>query len=155
MLHKGVAMVLGISTYGQMCFFLHEIQPVILNNAWISPFGVLIFRGEVNFVGQSDEVQGTDNEICTIAAERVNSAGRESASNKTEGLWNTINCSLSRCWSFFSILCLWRKHIIKEMYTNCRYADIINNNNNSSSKCCCAYLKPVDNTSTWLTPISS
>ncbi|XP_053195452.1 synaptic vesicle 2-related protein [Scomber japonicus] len=41
-------------------------------------------RGEVNFVGQSDEVQGTDNEICTIAAERVNSAGRESASNKTE-----------------------------------------------------------------------
>ncbi|CAK6959461.1 synaptic vesicle 2-related protein [Scomber scombrus] len=45
-------------------------------------------RGEVNFVGQSDEDQGTDNEICTIAAARVDSGGRELASragsNKTE-----------------------------------------------------------------------
>ncbi|XP_062291140.1 synaptic vesicle 2-related protein [Scomber scombrus] len=45
-------------------------------------------RGEVNFMGQNDEDQGTDNEICTIAAARVDSGGRELASragsNKTE-----------------------------------------------------------------------
>eukprot|EP00064_Thunnus_orientalis_P017537 superscaffoldBa00003755_g17621 len=45
-------------------------------------------RGEVNFVGNSDEDQGTDAEICTIATARVDSRGKESAStsgsNKTE-----------------------------------------------------------------------
>nr|XP_046231715.1 synaptic vesicle 2-related protein-like [Scatophagus argus] len=36
-------------------------------------------RGEAYFVGRSDEDQGTDNEICTIASARVDSGGRESA----------------------------------------------------------------------------
>ncbi|XP_070787155.1 synaptic vesicle 2-related protein-like, partial [Enoplosus armatus] len=37
-------------------------------------------RGEANIVGCSDEDQGTDNEICTIASARVDSEGKESAS---------------------------------------------------------------------------
>ncbi|XP_035523979.1 synaptic vesicle 2-related protein-like [Morone saxatilis] len=45
-------------------------------------------RDEGNFVGQSDEDQGTDNEICTIASPGVDSGGLQPAStsgfNKTE-----------------------------------------------------------------------
>ncbi|XP_073334329.1 synaptic vesicle 2-related protein-like [Pagrus major] len=49
---------------------------VISYKRWRNPE----LRGEANFVGQNDEVQGTDNEICTIAAPRLDSGRRESAS---------------------------------------------------------------------------
>lgn len=104
---------------GYICTFLF-FQLVMLNNAWISPSGMLTFRGEVNFVGQSDEDQGTDNEICTVATVRDGLGGRESesisGSNKTEGLWK--NCLLVIIYpdydlSLCSLLCMWKKHIIK------------------------------------------
>lgn len=45
----------------------------------MSNFGVLRFRSGVNLVGHSDEDQGTDNGICTIASAGVDSEGRQSA----------------------------------------------------------------------------
>lgn len=49
-------------------------------------------------MGQSDEDQGTDNEICTVASARVDSGWRKSASrstfDKTKGSSNTISGSL-------------------------------------------------------------
>lgn len=73
------------------------IQPFVFTNALISPI-VLTFRGEANFVGQSDEDQGTDNEICTVATAKVGSGRRRSASRSTfdkiEGSSNTMSCSL-------------------------------------------------------------
>ncbi|XP_040914086.1 synaptic vesicle 2-related protein-like [Toxotes jaculatrix] len=49
-------------------------------------------RGEANFVGRSDESQGSDNEICTIASSRADSTARY-GSNKTEETF-TVNNAL-------------------------------------------------------------
>lgn len=54
---------------------------------------MLAFRGEANFSAQNDEIQGTDNEICTIASpsvlSRINESGSRPGFDQTEGLWNT------------------------------------------------------------------
>lgn len=56
---------------------------------------MLTFRDEGNFIGQGDEDQGTDNEICTISSAGVDPGESTSASgsDKTEGLYNTVHCS--------------------------------------------------------------
>lgn len=45
-------------------------------------------------MGQADEDQGTDNEICTVAAARVDSGGRKSPSAPTcdrpQGLYKNL-----------------------------------------------------------------
>lgn len=53
-------------------------------------FGVLTLRDEINLVGQIDEDQDKDNEICTVTSARVDSGERKSAPrsrfDKNEGL---------------------------------------------------------------------
>ncbi|XP_041816100.1 synaptic vesicle 2-related protein [Chelmon rostratus] len=52
-------------------------------------------RGPVNFVGQNDEDQGTDNEICTIASAKPNTGGGKSAFrsgfDRTEGTFTVYD----------------------------------------------------------------
>lgn len=54
---------------------------------------VLALRGDADFVGQTDEDQGTDAEICTIASNfdaEVTQSSSASGSNKPEGVYNII-----------------------------------------------------------------
>lgn len=54
---------------------------------------VMALRGDADFVGQTDEDQGTDAEICTTASNFDAEATQSSSaygSNKPEGVYNII-----------------------------------------------------------------
>ena len=86
-----------VQTYSRKITFMIKgvlkTQPFMHSNALISPFDLLTFRGDADLVGQSDEDQGTDNEICTVAS-GVDSEGKKCAPgsefDKTEGLYSII-----------------------------------------------------------------